>query len=78
MTHPRPTMVNQELLFWSVLVVVELIVIAVLVPSGFLSFLAALAVVPVVYWPLQDSLKWPVPAAPSPGQPAAAQDPAVH
>lgn len=78
MTEPRPTMVNQELLFWSVLVVVELIVIAVLVPSGFLSFLAALAAVPIVYWPLQDSLKWPVPPAQPPGQPAVAQDPTVH
>lgn len=54
------TTVNQELLFWSVLLVFELIIIFVLVP-GFFGFLALLAIAPIIWWPVRDSLRWPLP-----------------
>ncbi|RCK78947.1 MAG: hypothetical protein OZSIB_0498 [Candidatus Ozemobacter sibiricus] len=62
----RPTTINQELLCWSVLVVIELMVIFVLT-SGFVGFLALVAIVPIIWWPVRDALNWPVPP-PKPGE----------
>jgi hypothetical protein len=65
MSQARPTTINQELLFWSVLVVVELMVIFVLT-TGFVGFLALVAIVPIIWWPVRDALNWPV-SQPKPG-----------
>lgn len=62
MTDKPATMVNQELLFWSGTVVIELVILTAL--TGWILFL--LAIIPMVYWPIRDALNWPVPKDPPP------------
>ncbi len=79
MSEVRATTINQELLFWAVLVVVELMVLFGLT-TGFVGILALVAIVPIAWWPVRDALNWPVPtpkpvAAAGPAEPPA---PTMH